>query len=327
MKFIYVVTGSKTDYYIEQTILSAYTLRLHNSHAEIELVTDKETSEYIYKSSSVITQYVDRIHVFDTPGCNNNMQRSRYLKTNLRQLISGDYLFIDSDTIICDDLSHIANQTADVCAVPDKHVPIGEHHMKFLIHQASEIASFSITDRSFYYNSGVMFVRDTPNAHKLYEHWYQNWVVTGKKGVYIDQPALAKADEQMGHIIHQLSGEYNCQINENGLKYLDRALIIHYFANYKSSADFPNPYKICDNEIFLFIKQNKYISDEIKAIIQNPRAAFIDVARIVNGVDAEFFNTRAYSMYRGHYNEFLFFEKLYNFRLELGKSLKKILKK
>ena len=39
----------------------------------------------------------------------NNRERSRSLKTNLRHIVSGDYLFIDTDTIITGDLSFVDN--------------------------------------------------------------------------------------------------------------------------------------------------------------------------------------------------------------------------
>lgn len=51
------------------------------------------------------------------------------------------------------------------------------------------------------------------------------------KGINYDQPSLAKANELMGCKICKLDDIWNCQINANGLPFLSKAKIIHYFAS------------------------------------------------------------------------------------------------
>ncbi len=111
-KIVYLVVGGENDIYISQTMVAAYTARKYNPDVEILLVVDKTTSDVIDKKIQKIKGVVTEIVVVDCPCDLNNMQKSRYLKTTLRKNIKGDFLFIDSDTVVTCDLSEIDNINA-----------------------------------------------------------------------------------------------------------------------------------------------------------------------------------------------------------------------
>ena len=76
-----------------------------------------------------IKKYVSEIIVVNVPDGMNKMHRSRYLKTTLRQHISGDFLFVDADTVITCDLSEIDEVDMEIAAVLDRHSPVSEHEL------------------------------------------------------------------------------------------------------------------------------------------------------------------------------------------------------
>ena len=109
------------------------------------------------------------------------------------------------------------------------------------------------SENDFYFNSGVLFVKDTDDTHQFYEYWHSLWRKNVLKGINYDQPSLAKANELMGCKICKLDDIWNCQINANGLPFLSKAKIIHYFASGMGAKSYV-PYKFLDKKIFCRIK-------------------------------------------------------------------------
>ena len=106
MKYVYVLTSTPNDFYYEQCLMSVFSLRHHTPDAQIFILTDNKTSSSFSASNKrlgLINQGATIITVnFDDSV--SNTQRSRILKTTIPEHVSGDFLFIDCDTIICDDL-------------------------------------------------------------------------------------------------------------------------------------------------------------------------------------------------------------------------------
>lgn len=130
-KIVYVVTSDETDVYLEQTLLSVFSLRKHNPNAFVELVVDQDTNATIAGKRGEILKYIDNKVVVNVPKEYNKKEASRYLKTNVREYVSGDYLFIDSDSIITDKLDEIDLFDGDIGAVINNHVPISQYYNKY----------------------------------------------------------------------------------------------------------------------------------------------------------------------------------------------------
>lgn len=91
----------------------------------------------------------------------------------MRKFVKGDYLFIDTDTIICDSLEEIDNIDADIALVADcnGNLLLDDQSVVDRCH----IAGFANMRNQPYFNSGVMLVHDTPVSHNLYKEWYIQW--------------------------------------------------------------------------------------------------------------------------------------------------------
>lgn len=286
---VYVLTSNSEDYYLEQLMVSAYSLRLNNPDIEITLVVDQETFKSLTGKRSGIQEYVSDIIPAYVPLEYNNKQKSRFLKTNLRKIIEGDYLFIDTDTVISGNLSELDSLECSIAASLDKHVKIKDHLCRKSIIKYAKLFDWSIPSEDNYFNSGIMYVKDDSIAHNVYESWHKYWKSGLKEhNISIDQPSLAKANYVNNYPIKELPGVYNCQIVENGLKFLSDAKIIHYFAS--NIGRYDCPYLFRDPRIYETIKKKGMI-DEIKELLNNPKAAFLSKCMVLGGNQCDIYVT------------------------------------
>ena len=276
-KIVYVLTSSENDILLEQLSLSLYSLKYYNPNSEVYLVVDQDTYSSIKNDRNNIREFLTDIIPVKTPDEYNNMLRSRWLKTSLREYIKGDYLFVDSDTIIADDLEECDNWTCDIAAVIDRHIPVNKAHQyyDYICNRAKDTGWLFETSDSNYFNSGVMFVKDNESTHAFYKKWHEYWLEGIKHQVFQDQPTLGKVNKEQGYIIKELNGVWNCQIMANGIKFLCTSKIIHYFNAERQSEKKSVFYLPSDKELYLKIKKNNFVLDDsIKKMIEEGRTAF-----------------------------------------------------
>lgn len=276
-KIVYVLTSNEKDLLLEQLLLSLYSLKYHNPTADVYLVVDQDTFSSIKGCRTLIEEYLADIIKVDAPTEYNNMLRSRWLKTSLRENIEGDFLFVDSDTIVTDSLEECDQWTCDLAAVVDRHIPMDEHHQyyKYICNRAADCGWVFEQADAAYFNSGVMFVKDSKISHDFYKKWHKYWVLGTKNSVFQDQPTLGKTNKEFGYIIHELDGIWNCQIMANGIKFLSKSKIIHYFNAERQSEKKSIFYIPSDKAIYLKIKHDGFkIDEKIKNYIIEGRSAF-----------------------------------------------------
>ena len=86
---VYVVISEQKDIYFEQVWASAWSLKYHNPDTLITLLTDGATKETIYTDGrKEALKIIDKVVVVDFDVNYTNMEKSRWIKTNMRQLIS-----------------------------------------------------------------------------------------------------------------------------------------------------------------------------------------------------------------------------------------------
>lgn len=325
-KIVYAVVSNEKDVYLEQTLVSVYSLRLYNPQAHVILAIDEDTDKTIQGKRSEILKYVTEKTVIKVPNKYTQIQRSRYLKTTLRQHIIGDFLFIDSDTIITSSLEDIDTFTGEIGAVLDKHLYIKEHPARKNIHQWAKQIGWEITENTpQYYNSGVFYVKDTPTTHEFYCRWNSFWTEGCKNKLNLDQPSLGKTYSTMP-IIKELGGVWNCQILENGLKYLYKAKIIHYFSSCHNDLSYESPYLFLDKQLFMKIKESGQISQEIVAMIKEAKTAFSLHYQIYTGRNLQFFSTYPYFFLKKlYYNYPSLYMCMDKFLSAIGKIKRKLI--
>lgn len=303
-KLVYAVVSGEKDTYLSQAMVAVYTARRYNPNAEILLVVDQDTNDVLEKCLPNIKTYLTNVIVVHTPSDMSKMHRSRFLKTNLRQNIEGNFLYIDTDTVVCEDLSAIDKTDADVAACLDRHSLVSAHPLVAGIEKRISTVGLTISDlHDKYFNGGVMFVKDTPIAHGLFEAWHRNWDDSRMKSKGIDQPPLALANKQCGYPIKELDGIWNCQLCDNFIQYLAGAKVLHYFASNNKS-----PYKLFDENIFIQVRETNSVSQWLKEDLENPKNLFVAHSLLIYGKDIDYQRSPIYSIFRFHSKIYRFFE-------------------
>lgn len=224
-KVIYVLVSQETDYYYEMMLMSIRSLRLHHNvgASDVVVLTDNDTYQRLHREW--FQDIVPLPTVVDIPQEYTTVQRSRYLKTNLRKLVTGDFLYLDIDTLICEPLDEIDGIQSDVAMVANGNngLPLKKQSDIQLCKQAG----FLHQEQQPYYNSGVIYSKDTPIATQLFDSWHSLWLQSLQNGVHQDQPALCQANIRLNYPIQELSTIWNCHLG--GYQVLPEVKIVHYF--------------------------------------------------------------------------------------------------
>lgn len=229
MKAVYVITSAGRDVYTAMTRVSVASLRMTNPGAKVVVVCDAETDRAVRAAQDPLLGEVDEWLAFETPP-GDAAFRNRFLKTSLRERISGEYLFLDSDTIVRDDLAAVFRMPGDLAAAPN-------HSRENISGQIWEgdLATLSemgwSTDPVLYVNGGVMRVSDSDGARRFYRLWHKKWLASYRQlHKHNDQPGLNAAIWESQIACARLPVRYNAQIGAYPVAMRDAA-VWHYNAS------------------------------------------------------------------------------------------------
>ena len=283
MQYLYTLTSAVKDDYYEQFLLSVTSLKLLMPNATIILLCDSKTKETLAGKRCEYEKLVSKTITVQAPGDLSQIEVSRWVRTSMRRLVQGDFLFLDGDTIVTGDLSLVFEYKINFGACMDKHFLIDTHSKKDSIISKNELLGFDSHLSNKHFNGGVLFCADTPETHKIFGRWHDLWIFSKGKNILRDQPALNMAIYENQPYFTELDGTWNCQIAYNGLPYLSESRIIHYFATdtiFQSS-----PFIFASSDIYKKIKDTGVIPDNAMKMLENPKAAFVPESRIVAGSD------------------------------------------
>ena len=267
-KLVYVLTCASEGNYIEQALLAIWSARQHNPSAQIILFVDDVTDKVMSEGRDEILKYISEKRVIPFDADKTMVYRSRWIKTSVRKLVDGDFLFVDCDTVTTRSLEEIDLLGCKMGAVPDSHLAVREFGKDLLNASKAKVAPLGIDleKEAFYFSSGVLYVKDTPETHDLYDKWHELWLQGVQKGVNIDQPSLAKANIEAGHLIERINDKYNCVIYTQP-DFAKNASILHFTA-------FRNPSWLFSNRVLAIIRKEG-IQDWMIPFILNPVSTYI----------------------------------------------------
>ncbi len=268
-KIVYVLTCAPDATYIEQALISIWSARYHNSDAHIVLVVDDLTNQLLVGNRAEVLEYVTEKVVIPFEDANATMMyRSRWIKTQVRQLVIGDLLFIDCDTIVNHSLEELDTLKCEVGAVCESNLPIEQFCMPLyqpMCENAQKIG-WNPDGELFYFSSGVIYAKDTPAVHQLFALWHRCWQEGIENGINIDQPSLAKANIECKHIIQRIDDKWNC-IMFTYPRWASEAYILHFAA-------FRNMSFLFSKRVLHYIKDNG-LTNYIKQYIVHPTESYI----------------------------------------------------
>lgn len=237
-KIVFCLTTSGDDYYPRMTHIAVQSVRYFMPSASITIMVDRKSVGHLQASELQYFESQSTIYVIDTPD-GNPTSRNRWMKTSLRMLLDGDFLYLDSDVVIRGDISRFWLEDGDFIGILERDDPATQ---------------FGVVDRSKYLslgwelpahgsvNGGVLFWRDTVSAHKLAQRYHQRWIQTANVlGRSIDQPALNKAIADSDIQLGLLPAIFN-SIERDHRRCVKEAKIWHFlFSNFDNETK-----KLCD---------------------------------------------------------------------------------
>lgn len=230
VKYLFVLTSSPKDFFCEQTIVAIASLRVHNPHAFVTLLTDDKTAATLTGNRAALKDAVDELKVLDLPEALSPMLRSRYLKTVMRNVIDGDFLYMDSDIAIVGDLSIPAAWTEDIYAVLDFHTKLHKAINRKKILNNAKMLGFSPILNDEIFNGGVMYAKDSPKAREFFKTWHELWQYCVTKNFPYDMASLAEANFKFGYMTQKAGGEWNCQM-AYAKKFIPNGKVFHFFGS------------------------------------------------------------------------------------------------
>ena len=284
MKYLYVLTSDNSDSYLEQTLLSITSLRLQMPEANISLLVDDITERTLSDQRAKILKLTNELKSVKVDEPFNKQARSRWLKTSMRRHIEGDFLYIDGDTIIADDLSPINDLDIELGHVLDDHGYLSEYE-KTRPKRLKEVKRMFRSrnfDKDFdfkvYFNGGVSFCRDCKTGHDFFNEWHRLWLHCYKLNMLSDQPSLNQANFNLGNPIKELDGIWNCQLMHDGaMKYIHDAKVLHYFTTHVHEKFF----LLANSEHTAGIKETGAIDQKTMDMLKNPKYQFAPNTRIM----------------------------------------------
>jgi len=306
---VYVLVSKPTDNYYEQTLISAWSARHWNPDMNIQLVVDELTDATLKDKRTALTKIVDEKIVIDLSvggtAKYSNKERSRMLKTNLRSYVRGDILYIDSDTVVCGSLAEVDFWDIPFGAVADSHSVFDPQHCSDPVVYRASLLGYDVTKAENYFNSGVMYMKDTPEVNAFSRDWHKLYMNGQAKGLSFDQPSLL-ANDSVHKMIQPLDGIYNCQILNGGLPYLADAKILHYYNIFGNRSFFA----ISDPSLYAKIKRQGMIDEEDKAKILSAKRQFVGEYVLVYGNSLPYWHSSLRHLYLNSPKQFKFLEFL-----------------
>lgn len=297
-KILYVLVSSQRDCYLEQAYVSMRSVKHHMPDAHIVLLTDTATMGTCTGLRGEKMAIANEVIVIDLDAQTYNaQQRSRLLKTNSRNYVQGDYLYIDTDTIITKPLHEIDTIESDLAACWDTHTTAKASPFYGLTLRDGRKLGWPVEHEEYYFNGGLMYAKDSPKAHEFYTLWHKNLQEGWKLGVMMDQPSLAKTNYMLGHVIDVLPEIWNCQLIY-GMKFLRDAKIVHYLITSYADDSGERLFIMNDRNVFDRLAQTNELDDRILQSFDDPFCGLPNVTQCLAGADMHYLHSQLFDLTR-----------------------------
>lgn len=274
-QIVYVLISSEENLYLEELWVSIYSIRHYHPEARVVVLVDEPTAKRV-KANDELSSLISELIIVEVPNHYSPKDRSREIKTSIRNHVDGDFLFIDTDTVICQPLDEIDNIDVDnIAIVPELHGPFKEHlTFNYVSSDTKRIFGTDVSDSPYWFNSGCMLVRDNAFTREFFAKWNENWKYSAfQKGNSTDQRALLKTDHDYGYVIECLPDVYNAQIAMS-IKYFYDAKIIHFWHFRKYFTPVMDFSPFMNHQIYRQLRNCKTITSEIAEQIINCKSSF-----------------------------------------------------
>lgn len=301
-KILYVLVSSGKDFYLEQAYVSMFSAKYHNPGCHIVLLCDTLTQESFVGKRKEMAALADEIVAVDLDKSLSGQKRSRLLKTSARLHVDGDYIFIDTDTVIARPLDEIDNVTFEMAACKDTHAAdFADNPYRPMCLEHATMLGIDISEEKTYFNSGVIYVKDCPATRTFFETWNRNYLIGFDKGVSMDQPTFCQTNIELGHPVKVLSDFWNCEL-KHGIKFLKDAFIVHYLCTNKIDTGVPL-FIMHSPKVMQEIRESDSMPQKVVDAVRDPFTGLADITHCYAGTDVDFTFEPAVLWFRDLYYE------------------------
>jgi hypothetical protein len=229
MKICYCLASSGEDWYPEMTFISASCVRRLHRAARITILMDVDTYNMPIREPFDVRGLADHLVRVEV-GLDGPAPRSRFLKTSMRQLVDGAFLFLDSDTLPIRPFREIFETTASMSAAFDRNIENPEPHFpEFAGRLLSEVGWTNPLPN--YYNAGVIHFSDQDESRALGVEWHRRWRLLYERfREHRDQPALNSAIHALDIHPRVFPIQYNAMVGV-AARFAHKAKIFHFYTS------------------------------------------------------------------------------------------------
>ena len=224
----YVLTSSGTDLYAQMTLISVSLSRRLYPDVQIVILVDEITDINLKKCNSPLIKLASRIIRVET-GIEKTVPRSRFLKTSMRQLVEGEFIYMDVDAFPIRHFDEMTKTDTPIAVALDVDYKLDKPYLPLLVRENILKCGWEEIPISNYFNSGVFFMADTPETRQFGIEWHNRWKEMWEKtGDHRDQPSFNYAIHLLKVKKHILPPEFNAAVRVNPWR-AKNAKIIHYW--------------------------------------------------------------------------------------------------
>jgi hypothetical protein len=206
----FVLAADRWDSYASMSCVAAATVRRQHPGSRIVLVCDDRTMHQLAGDRTRLTPFFSEIISLPVP-VESAKERSRFLKTSLRRIIRGDFLYLDTDTLTVRSLAPVFDVRSAVGLTIEKNGSVDDTPVFPKVFALYDRLGWQCRPKT-YYNGGVVFARDDARAAALFDGWHERWMITCAAGCTDDQPALNMTVCELGIDVAVLAPEWNAMV-------------------------------------------------------------------------------------------------------------------
>ncbi len=222
-RYCYIVTTRDDPQMLVMAHVAILTLKHVHADAQVSLMVDAPTERLIQSAYPALPDEVSDLVTVDS-GIEDGPASSRHLKTRMRDILDGDLLFLDIDTLVLRDLSPLWEHDCAVCGVHDDNT-LGGNFSDELLDGFKRLGWPAPIEP--YLNSGVVFWRDNADGRRMGEAWHTFWQASRQVMGDTDQPAFHRAMMDTGVSVKVLPQDYNQKVRDRPGD-LKTPAILHY---------------------------------------------------------------------------------------------------
>jgi hypothetical protein len=267
-RFCYVLTTTGRDDFADMTYASLAFLRHSYPAAEILCLCDAVSHQVLVQSRHPLLEIVDRAQSVATPDGPPGF-RNRFVKTRMRQVVEGDFVYFDSDTLVVDRLDEMLSCEAPLAGIANHNGTGDPSKIPGDERAVYDTMGWPLPRRP-YINGGVLLLRDCESTRRFACLWHEKWLACSLRGNYRDQPSLNSALADSGINYQLLDNRFNGQVVGRPSICREPVAVWHLYSSESDRTVIAVPKTMLDEAVARFRADGCLTSDTVRELSRWP---------------------------------------------------------